>query len=161
MQMIQEDLALWQSRLLSGEIKQTKHILHSVAGGMCCLGVWTHEIENRLSLKVEHYNSTMGKCVGYDGASAIFPDKVIEMFNTEPGGPSIPVSCLTQEEIGMLTSGEYRDEVSVSGLNDRGFKFARIAELLPYGVDIIDNYTDRNIIKPRLAPPVSPINQTL
>lgn len=163
MQMTAEDFVSWTDALLSGEIPQTSGRLHKVTStgkitGMCCLGVLSHLQKDILKLEVtvDRRNVTL---VSYDGQRDFLPDKVMDRFGVEDNGPRIPIAALTQSELTALITSREQDGYSdgnptISQLNDSLIPFPRLAELLKYGVDIIDNYTDRNIVKLRAVPGV-------
>jgi hypothetical protein len=148
MQMTQEDLDLLQKTLRSGEIKQTighLHLLPLNKGGwdrMCCLGVVSHLFGPRIGVvtNVDYENA-----ISYDGTCSVLPDKLQGYFRTNLNGAKIPERFLNEQERAKCRPSE--EGISIMALNDHGVSFLRIAELLPYGVTIIDNYTDRNVVR--------------
>lgn len=158
MEITLEDLQEWQEALTSGKFRQIDTMLHAKethpeGAGMCCLGVFCYLQKDKLGLEVVEKQTRFT----YDLEAHAFPLKVQTFFHCNEAGCRIPVDVLTPEEqtedsIGQVvpvspSNVDGRPTVSPMGLNDYHFTFSRIAELLPYGCIIIDNYTDRNVIK--------------
>jgi hypothetical protein len=150
MEITQEDLDKWIALLKGGTIKQITAALHEHGIGMCCLGVFCEAQKDKLPFSIDY---GIGNMVLYDDEIASLPRRVRERFHTTGSGPQIPLEHLTDDEklhLKMYDSSLLDGpRVSVMALNDYSFTFERIAELIPYGVTIINNYDER---KPVLSP---------
>jgi hypothetical protein len=152
MEITLQDLEEWQTALRERAKKQHAKRLRTISSDKwCCLGVFCDLQKDKIGLKVT-IDNVIEPMAQYDEESHGLPMAVQERFKTLGSGPRIPVSFLTEKEREIIPREAelYRGKYAVSAmsLNDLGFTFERIAELLPYGCTIIDNYTDRNILKP-------------
>jgi len=151
MEITLEDLNEWIQALTSGAVTQVTGELHRHGFGMCCLGVLARLHAEKLSLEVRVDEDG---AVWYGEGQACLPRKLADAFRVDDVGPVIPQSALTEEDASKLKDRIYYRArydtrgIHASEMNDGGLSFKRIAELLPYGVVVIDNYQDRNVLKP-------------
>lgn len=111
----------WIADLRSGNIRQARGKLHTLDGGMCCLGVLSRRAAMagviRMTPNEFHFE--------YDGMSGNLPQTVCEWAGLTNGRS-------------MTSSGilPFRDRVDnwvyLDSLNDAGMPFDQIADLIEY-----------------------------
>ena len=110
MAMNPEVKAEWVKALRSGEYKQTKHVLHRVGGGYCCLGVLCELAVKAGAIPAAKRNDA-DPAWYYDGAGSCPSDKVDEW-----------AGCANYAEADVLSD--------LMELNDNGTSFKAIADVI-------------------------------
>lgn len=143
---VNEHFHAWLERLRSGEVEQGPGYLHrtylkdddTLGEEMCCLGVCSALHAEQLSIRVDRSE----RVVRYDNMAS-YPDKGVLSFMGIPDshiekkscGFSVLVSIDEELMKGRITDFEYfkdidAEKISVDILNDNGFSFVEIANLL-------------------------------
>jgi hypothetical protein len=112
--------ALWLEALRSGKYKQGTGCLR-YEDDFCCLGVLC-DISGQGEWDEREYLDQL----------QLLPAAVVDWAGLGGSRPEIPFSALTEEELELIGWLPSRDEctVALSGLNDRGMEFDRIADLI-------------------------------
>ncbi len=122
-------LALWLEALRSGEFTQTKSVMHSREGGYCCLGV---------GCEVFKRTTGIGEWVPEDWRASLgFKD------DPETTGSVSYLTPTVKQWLGMDSSDpgffgevvaekDYGEVMTASSLNDAGFTFSQIADLIEH-----------------------------
>lgn len=122
--------ARWVAALRSGDHKQSKHALRT-ENGYCCLGVLTHLLVDELGLDVR-----VGLDVRAGGEQPFRGDKAYS-YNGSVSLPPLAVAAQLYGEVVhspasviWAVPGPGDSLVSLAQLNDNGFSFAEIADLI-------------------------------
>jgi len=127
--------AQWVSDLRSGDIEQGRAVLHRTDGSMCCLGVLTKLASDagavkKLGIENSADNSTKIDCFRYgvdeNNESYFFLTNTVSEWAgiITPHGMSLS---------GRLPFNDKHDRpVTLDALNDLGFSFSQIADLIDF-----------------------------
>lgn len=113
----------WIEALLSGNYKQGRGHLHSIAGKehqFCCLGVLTHiAVNSGIDLENQRWTEDNETIVSYDGQDEFLPSDVMRWagIRTDNG------AFRYEDEMGQV-------DTSLVELNDQGVSFVELAEYI-------------------------------
>lgn len=143
---VNEHFHAWLERLRSGEVEQGSGYLHqsyvrddgTQVNEMCCLGVCSALHADKLKIHVE----TSERTVRYNNMAS-YPELRVLQFMGIPDShieeKSLGCSVLVSINDGLMENritdfdyfkGRNEEKISVDILNDNGFSFAEIADLL-------------------------------
>ena len=122
--MVPEVKAQWLEDLRSGQIPQTTKKLHRVDGSMCCLGVLSKRAAEEDVVSVY----TSDDVFTYNGLVGTLAQETCQwaglVKNSQGGRTSVTAA-------GLLPFDDRQDRaVYLDGLNDSGFTFDQIADLI-------------------------------
>lgn len=117
----QELLKEWVAALRSGEYAQGKKRLNQ-GGKFCCLGVLCELTAERLQLQREVSDGD----TGYNENFTVLPEPVAELIGFLTGGGGVWYNPLVE------LAPEFLTETSLAELNDSGFSFNQIADVMEY-----------------------------
>lgn len=115
--------AEWIKRLRSGEIEQRVGILGSANGKRCCLGVLSDIAVERGVCKTNKVHFI----VTYDREDLLLPESVMNTADVEDNTVTINLGLTgRQRDTGFPLT------VNLASLNDSGFTFNQIADVIDY-----------------------------
>lgn len=112
----------WLEALRSGRFEQATNALRSEAG-FCCLGVLC-EISRMGEWNNEDYR------LGSISFANILPKPVADAAGLLTRNPNIALDNLSEQQIQMIELKAYNGSISLADLNDAGFTFTEIADLI-------------------------------
>lgn len=122
----------WIAQLRNGKYKQTKHRLHS-SDGFCCLGVLC-DITNSNGWKL---STTVPPASTFEDVSAMTPSKMraFEFGLRKSNGLFEPDEAFLKVFPKVAQCRAWNDfrQVALTDLNDEGFSFGEIADIIEYG----------------------------
>lgn len=149
MRMNTEVKAKLLTALRSGEYSQTRHTLCSIEDGkssFCCLGVATDIFLKEIGEEWVKYEE-WGNVIGYANSDKYLPEPVREWADMTASNPKIQIHLPLMTETLYYDSGERNDciradwngnlfylDLSLAGLNDSGFTFEQIADVIEYAL---------------------------
>lgn len=150
MRITQEDLDLWINALLSGKYKQGFSRLNKNNMEFCCLGVLCEVFVEKgvlvplmdpIDNTVRYFDLSDGKSEGGASTFATLPLKISRMLGCDGLGPAISKETVGVWKLGLEGYAAYQ----VAILNDRGYTFPEIAELLKKVAVIVPDYDQQKI----------------
>lgn len=113
----------WIEALLSGQYKQGRGHLHSIAGNghqFCCLGVLTDiAVKSGMDLEYQKWTEDNETIVSYDGQDEFLPSDVMRWANIRTDNGAFHYT----DEMGTV-------ETSLAELNDQGITFTELVEYI-------------------------------
>lgn len=115
--------ARWVKALRSGDYQQIRGYLHA-NDRFCCLGVLCEVVKNDLDLDI---NTDPEGRTYYNGEHTYLPFKVVERIGISATGTVIKRRYNANDTLELALGGS-----TLSMLNDRGFTFDQIADIIDY-----------------------------
>lgn len=122
----------WVAALRSGEYRQAKDYLARTNDdgqvvGYCCLGVLCEIAVQEEAIAPPSPINYEGS-LWYDGDDVVLPESVAAWAGLDSEDPAVPRPEGAREHPSFLSRGE--DKTTLASLNDGGFTFAQIADLI-------------------------------
>lgn len=150
MRMNTEVKAKLLTALRSGEYSQTSHTLCTIdkdgKSSFCCLGVATDIFLKEIGEEWVKYEE-WGNTIGYAESDKYLPEPVREWADVAASNPIIKIHLPLMTESLYYNYGERSDSIrvdweageyylnlSLAGLNDSGFTFEQIADVIEYAL---------------------------
>lgn len=107
----------WVDALRSGNYKQTTSVLRNKDEGFCCLGVLCDLVKEEIGLEWTDLRVRPGQSIASQECWSI-------------GYNRIALPSRVYEYVGFNSSEPYINGTSLTGLNDIGFSFSKIADFI-------------------------------
>lgn len=137
-------LRAWIETLRTGNIKQCQNILGSADGSRCCLGVGTDlfvaagllppEARWEPGKDTDYPYDVMVYSTPYTGVeSRLLPNDVRDWLGLETKDPLVPLyHTHANDRVHLEPEFPGQDQISLSHLNDTGFTFPQIADVIEW-----------------------------